>query len=87
MKIKKLIDQLSKMMNVVGEDAEVPVLRYGIGENDYIIPSFGVVADLEDQDGNKFKCALIGSEGGEELTKKGIPHYKWNCRKDKISND
>ena len=84
MKIQKMIEELTRMMEVVGKDAEVPVMRSDFGENDFVIPKFGVIGDLEDQDGRKFKCALIGDDGGEELTRDGIPHYKWNCKKDRI---
>ena len=84
MKLEKMIEELTKMMEIVGKDAEVPVMMFNYGENDYIIPKFGVIANLEDRDGKKFKCALIGEDGGEELTKEGIPYYKWQCKKDRI---
>lgn len=84
MKIKKMIEELEKVRAIVGDDAEVPVMRSDFGENDFVIPDYAVVADLEDQDGNEFKCALIGEVGGEELTKKGTPHYKWNSKKDRV---
>lgn len=84
MTIKKMIEELEKMAEEVGDDAEVPVMTT-YGENDYVIPKYGVIAELEDQDGNTFKCALIGSEGGSELSEQGIAHYKWNPSKSKVN--
>ena len=48
MKIQKMIEELTRMMEVVGKDAEVPVMRSDFGENDFVIPKFGVIGDLED---------------------------------------
>ena len=83
MKIKKLIETLEKMKAVVGDNAEVPVMST-FGENDYFLPAYGVIANLKDQDGNEYKCALIAEDGGEELTKSGVEHWKWNPTKDRI---
>lgn len=83
MTIQEIIETLKDMGDQVGYDQEVPVMLT-FGENDYIVPSFGIVADLRDQDGREFKCALIGGEGGSELTKKGIFHWNWKPSEDRI---
>lgn len=77
MSIDEMISQLQMMKEKVGGEAKVVVVRINYGENDYIIPDFGVVGDFEDQDGYEYKAALVGEIGGEEFTEKGIPHYKW----------
>lgn len=84
MTIDKMIKALTILKEKVGGDEEVPVMAT-FGENDYIVPSYAVVGDFEDQDGNEFKCAFIGDEGGEEFSEKGTPHYEWNPTKNKVS--
>lgn len=84
MTIDAMIEALTILKERVGGDAEVPVMTT-TGENDYIIPSFPVAGDFEDQDGNEFKCALVGDVGGEEFTKKGTPHYEWEPEDDRVS--
>lgn len=76
MTIDKMIEVLTKMKERVGGDQEVAVMGT-FGENDYLEPDYGVVEDMEDQDGYEFKCAFICGSGGSELTKVGVPHYKW----------
>ena len=83
MTIDKGIEYLQKAKELVGGNEEFVVMSTW-GENDYIKPEYMVSGDLEDQDGNKYKVAFIGNNGGEELTVKDIPHYKWNPRKNKI---
>ena len=39
MKIEKMIEELTKMMEIVGKEAEVPVMMSNYGENEYIINS------------------------------------------------
>lgn len=82
MTIDKMIDTLTVLKGKVGGDEEVPVVRIDYGENDYIIPDFAVCGNFCDQDGNEFKCALVGSEGGEEFAKTGTGHYNWNAKTD-----
>jgi len=84
MTIGEVIAQLTAAAEQVGEDADVAVVRVDCGENDYIVPSYVVAGDFEDQDGNTFKCAIVGEDGGEEFTKCGVPHYKWQPKKDKV---
>lgn len=84
MTIDQAIEELKKARDKVGGNAKLAVMRADYGENDYIIPSFAVTADLEDQDGRKFKCALIGTNGGEELTKVGVAHHEWKYKKDRV---
>lgn len=76
MTIDKMIEVLTKMKEKVGGDEEVVVMAT-FGENDYFEPDYGVVEDMKDQDGYKFKCAFIAEAGGSELSKVGVPHYKW----------
>lgn len=83
MTIDKMLEALTALKEKVGGDAEVPVMAT-YGENDYIVPEYPVIGDLRDQDGNEFKCAFIGSMGGEELTEKGTPHYKWKPSKNRL---
>ena len=77
MTIDEMIDYLQRMKNDVGGNAEVAVVRLGYGENDYIIPDYGITGHFEDQNQYKFKCAFIGKTGGSEFTEIGTPHYKW----------
>ena len=85
MTIDELIKQLTKARELVGCDKKIPVVRVNYGENDYILPSYVVVADIVDQDGEKYDCAIVGDSGGEELTKVGIAHYEWKPEKDKLN--
>lgn len=84
MTIREAIEQLQKAAKLVGEDAELAVVRVNYGENDYVAPSYVVTGSFEDQDGNEFKCAMVGEDGGEEFTKVGVPHYEWKSEKDKV---
>lgn len=77
MTIDEMISHLQLMKEKVGGEAEVAVVRINYGENDYIVPKFGVVGDFEDQDGYEYRAAFVGEIGGEEFTEKEIPHYKW----------
>ena len=76
MTIDKMIEVLTKMKEKVGGGKEVAVMGT-YGENDYFIPDYGVVESMEDQDGEPFECALVADGGGSELSKVGVPHYKW----------
>lgn len=84
MTIDKMIEALTVLKEKVGGDEEVPVMST-FGENDYIVPSYAVAGDFEDQDGNEFKCAFIGGSGGEEFTERGTPHYQWKPHNNKVS--
>ena len=72
-----MINELQKMKAKIGGDHQVPVVGT-MGENDYIIPDFGTVGEFTDQDGNEFKCALVGDTGGEEFTEVDVDHWNWN---------
>ena len=83
MTIDKMIKALTVLKEKVGGDAEVPVMAT-FGENDYIVPEYAIVGNFVDQDGDEYKCAFIGETGGEELTERGIPHYKWKPSNNKV---
>lgn len=83
MTIEKMIDELKKLKDLVGANEEVPVVAT-FGENDFIVPEYAVAGDFTYQDGEHYKCALIGSVGGEEFTEVGTPHYKWKPRENAI---
>lgn len=55
------------------------------GENDYIVPEYAVIGGLVDQDCDEYKCAFIGSSGGEKFTERGAPQYKWKPHDNKVS--
>ena len=80
MTIDKAIELLIKAKEQIGGNEEFVVMST-FGENDYIKPDILVSGDLEDQDGNEFKVAFVGESGGEELTVKGTPHYRWKYKK------
>lgn len=84
MTIDNMIETLQRLKERVGGEEEVPVVRINYGENDYIMPDFAVSGNFIDQDGNTFRCALVGKYGGEEFTKEGAAHYKWAAEKDKV---
>jgi hypothetical protein len=82
MSIDEMIETLQSFKDKLGSGKEeVPVVRINYGENDYFIPSFGLIGDFTDQDNNEFKCALIANIGGEEFTEKGTYHWKWKPKK------
>lgn len=83
MTIDKMIEALTILKEKVGGDAEVPVMAT-FGENDYIVPEYAVIGDFVDQDGDEYRCAFIGSSGGEEFTERGTPHYKWKPHGNKV---
>lgn len=84
MTIDEMLLELERMRDVVGGDKQVAVVRVGCGENDYIVPAYGIVGKFEDQDRRTFRCALIGDECGEEFTRKGVEHYEWDPEEDDV---
>ena len=87
MTIDEMINDLQRMKNEVGGDALVAVVRLGYGENDYIIPDYGITGHFEDQNQYKFRCAFVGKTGGSEFTEKGTAHYKWVPHKQEKTNE
>ena len=81
MTIDEMIDELQKMKAKIGGEHQVPVVGL-MGENDYIVPDFGTVGKFTDQDGNEFKCALVGNTGGEEFT--SVKSYHWNWKPKRV---
>lgn len=70
MTIDKMIDDLVQIRDEIGGDHEVAVVRIGCGENDYIIPDYGICGNFTDQNGNNFKCAFLGKTGGSKFVEK-----------------
>lgn len=77
MTIDKMIEELEAIREEIGGDHEVAIVRTNYGENDYLVPEYGIIGNFVDQDGSCFRCAFIANIGGEEFTEKGVAHYKW----------
>ena len=84
MTVDQMIAALKAIKDKVGGDERIPIVLVGCGENDYIEASYPVVGDFCDQYGETFKCALVGDCGGEEFTRKDVPHYRWEPEEDKM---
>lgn len=87
MTVDELIGALGAVKEKVGGDKDVVFVGVGFGENDYLEPSYPVVGDFQDQDGNEFKCAIVCGSGGSEFTMNGTPHYKWNPSQNRVYAD
>jgi hypothetical protein len=81
MTIDEMINQLTKLKEKIGGEHQVPCVIIDWGENDYVIPEYATIGNFVDQDGETYKCALVGHYGGEEFTEDGIEHYKWKPTK------
>ena len=87
MTIDKMIAALNVLKERVGGDARIPTVLAGRGENDYIEAIYPVVGNFRDQDGETFKCAFVGHCGGEEFTRRDVPHYRWKPEEDMLKTD
>lgn len=71
MTIDKMMDELLAIRDEIGGDHEVAVvINNNHGENDYFIPKYGMIDNVNDLNGNTFKCVFVSEKVGEEQNDK-----------------
>lgn len=84
MTIDNLIAELQKAKEAVGGDTPIYYVTTGWGENDIFEMNYIVKGDFTDQDSENYSCAIIGDHCGEEFTRRGVNHWNWNPKEDRI---
>ena len=86
MTIDKMIETLVTAKEKVGGDSEIPFLiAIQDRDNEYFDVDHVVICEMQDYNGWKYDCALIGRHGGHCLSKECMSLADWKVDDDAVN--